>query len=72
MEKEKTAGGPLLPWEAEGGEIRCSLMLPQGRDRNATGPSVPCLATLRTPSQCGCYWCCSRLWFPPLRESAGV
>lgn len=37
MEKEKTAWGSLLPSEAEGSEIRCSLMLLQGQKTNKPG-----------------------------------
>lgn len=53
MEKEKTAWSSLLPSEAEGSEIRCSLMLLQGQKTSQA--LVPCLATPHTLSQCGCY-----------------
>lgn len=39
MEKEKTAWSSLLPSEAEGSEIRCSLML-QGQKTNKPGPGA--------------------------------
>lgn len=38
MEKEKTAWSSLLPSEAEGSKIRCSLLLLQGQKTNKLGP----------------------------------
>lgn len=51
MEKENTTQSSLLPWEAEGSEIRCSLMLLQGHKE--PGPGALLSHTSHPPHNAG-------------------